>query len=80
MGVKDDFVKAFFDNLPEGWERGEHSTNRALAEAIGAGLEAVHAGGVHFHLMPNHVVSKIGEMMQITPQQQHIFNQDSTTK
>jgi hypothetical protein len=76
MGVKDDFVKAFLDSLPESWDRSEQSVNRMLANAIGAGLEAVHTGEVHFHLMPNHVASKIGDMVQITPQHQVLTGPD----
>ena len=55
MGVKDQFVAAFLDALPDGWDRSEESANRKFANIIGTALEKLvvpedHSRHTHFHL------------------------------
>jgi hypothetical protein len=69
MSVKEAFVAAFLEALPEGFATEKNRTNRIFAEAIGAALDKVPLEiHHHYHLMPNHVMHQVGDAVSIEPQ------------
>lgn len=79
MSVKEAFAAAFLEALPERFEVGENSDAQAFAEAIGIALEKVPLEvHHHYHLMPNHVMRQIGDMVTVEPQAAPQFTGTST--
>jgi len=74
--INEKFVDAFLKALPDGMDESEFSVTRTLGMAIGKALEDVlPKPEEHFHLMPNHVVHKSGEVFTIAPERTEIGGQ-----
>jgi hypothetical protein len=74
MGVISNyFVAEFLKSLPDGWDTSDHSTNRAIGQAIGAAVEKTVGlfldtpNHHHYQIPSGYELAMIGDVVRIIP-------------